>query len=103
MYHNDQWNQLPGSSVIERWPYGDDLLTPLQISTEMGLGQTMPTSASLEAHELNRRLLYPIARHIFDFQYSVGLPPSRDVLTTGEYVIRRHRHERGRERREVGR
>ena len=99
MYHNGKWNDLPGQAVIDRWPFGGDLLTPKEIVVSMGLGKTMPTVANLETYVLGRKLLYPSAQHSIEFEYnSDPPPPGNRVVSTGQYVIRRHRHERGRDR-----
>lgn len=41
MLHDGHWLELPGTSVVERWPYGSDLLTPLEHVTRMDLGSSI--------------------------------------------------------------
>lgn len=92
MLHNDQWVELPGRSVVERWPYASDLMTPIQITERMGLGSAMPTSTTMETYRLSRELLYPRGRQTLDFEYNHAAAIGADMVREGEEVIRNHRY-----------
>ena len=70
MLHEGTWLELPGSSIIEKWPYGSELLTPVEIASRMELGGTMPSINSLAGYPFNNHLMYPLSHHMFEFSYN---------------------------------
>ena len=103
MLHEGRWMELPGSTVIERWPYASDLLTPLEIASAMGLPKTMPTLTALAAYPLTNGLMYPVSRHMFEFNYQQPTTLEGTVHAGGEVIFQKHRRahcgERGRNHR----
>ena len=94
MLHEGRWIELPGSTVIERWPYASDLLTPLEIASAMGLPKTMPTSTAIAAYPLSNGLMYPVGRHMFEFVYQQPESLTGNVRAEGEAIIRKHNREK---------
>lgn len=87
MLHDGHWIEFPGSTVIKRWPYGLDVMTPVEIASTMGLAKTMPTATALAAYLLTNGLMYPVSQHMFEFNYQQPPPLADTVRKDRDLVI----------------
>ena len=84
--------------VIDRWPYGGDMLTPSEIGEKMRLNdRQMPTDDRIRNHYLPDELMYPKSRHMFKFPYSTRSDIGKVSIAIGATVLsedrRRHREQ----------
>ena len=68
---NGQSEEVEGAAIINRFPYGDRLLTMEELVSELGLTRVMPTESKMRKYEFYDKVWYPQVR--FDVEFN--LPP----------------------------
>ena len=54
IFHKGLWTKLPGTAIVDRWPFGSDLSTPqemvaqLGLGSKSGLGRVMPSDDNIK-------------------------------------------------------
>jgi hypothetical protein len=63
--------QETAGALINRWPYGSELLSIDAIGRRMGLANIMPTESATANHRIEESLLYPRVVLHLDFELNI--------------------------------
>jgi len=97
IFHKGLWTELPGTAIVDRWSFGNDLLTPEEMVARLSIGVVMPSDDDIK-HVVHRKtllypLLYPNRSLDLEFEFNTCNNMSSEALQFAESEISRCRKE----------
>jgi hypothetical protein len=87
VYPNGETEQFEGSAIVNRFAYGDRLLTVAEFISELGLPSSMPTESRRRRYEFSRKVWMPKVKFAVEFNIPPPETLSKKALDTSKQIV----------------
>jgi hypothetical protein len=82
-----EMEEVEGDAIVNRFPYGDSLLTMEELVSELGLPSVMPTESRMRKYRFYGKVWWPKVKFDVDFTMPPSKPLSKNALETTKTML----------------
>jgi hypothetical protein len=84
---NGETEEVDGDAILNRFPFGDRLLTMDELVAELGLPSVMPTESRMRKYRFYGKVWSPKVKFDVEFTFPPSIPLSKKALETTKIIL----------------
>jgi hypothetical protein len=79
--------EVDGDAILNRFPFGDRLLTMEELVDKLGLPSVMPTESRMRKYQFYGKVWSPKVKFDVEFTFPPSIPLSKEALETSKIIL----------------
>jgi hypothetical protein len=79
--------EVDGDLILNRFPFGDRMLTMEELVSELGMPNVMPTESGMQKYCFQGKVWSPKVKFDVEFTFPLPMPLSREALATTKIIL----------------